>query len=345
MSDNNPYIYNPPPPPPPKSYAPNSNQNNNNNRKQRNNNQRHQTAINRNHPYNRNNTQRLGFQNNQQSNQQSQNFNYKTPSSYAQLQASIQQPVGPMPYSSNVYGTSNKKKQQNNTNSKEKKPAPAKQSKSQDNQLQKNNKLDSKSKLDNDDEEDEDDFEDEEANANPSRLIIVPGTSITLNTQQEIEEWIAERRLKWPTKARVEIKQKLLEDLRQERTAASSSQIDSNNNNNKQTTTELNEDDTPDEPTSNDSATTTTKKANPRICKYFAKNGRCLNGNRCSYLHQTGDNTNNTNNPFATQKVYKRFEAVPKLPLFQMLVRNDMENENRKILGFIEYLYLQGKLN
>lgn len=343
MSDN-PYIYNPPPPPPPKSYSPNSNQSNNNsnNRRQRNNNQRNQNVLNRNHPYNRNNGQRPGYHNNQQLNQQNKNPNYNIPSSYAQLQASIQQPAGPMPYSTNVYGTSNKTTQQSNTN-KDKKPTQAKQNKTQKTQSQKNSKPNTMPKPDNDEEEEDDDnFEDEEANANPSRLIIVPGTSITLNTQQEIEEWIAERRQKWPTKERIEIKQKLLEDLRQERQTPS--HIDPDSNNKPMITENKQEQDTPEEPTTtNDS---TVKKANSRICKYFAKNGRCLNGNKCSYIHQhSGDNTTNTNNPFATQKVYKRFEAVPKLPLFQMLVRNDMENENRKILAFIEYLYLQGKLN
>ena len=141
---------------------------------------------------------------------------------------------------------------------------------------------------------------------NAARSIIVPGTSISLNTAQEIEEWIKERRKKWPTTARVEAK------LREQQVTASASA----------------------------KAGSSTDNTRPKgVCKFFARSGRCNNGAQCRFEHSrpaASDSPRNNNNKSKTE--YKLYEAHKKMPLFKMLVRNDMDKENGVVLDFIEFL-------
>lgn len=173
--------------------------------------------------------------------------------------------------------------------------------------------LNSKDNHDNNDEEVDDEEELGKTGTqdqNAARSIIVPGTSISLNTAQEIEEWIKERRKKWPTTARVEAK------LREQPATASAK------------------------------AGSSTDNTRPKgVCKFFARSGRCNNGAQCRFEHSRPvasdsprNNNNNNKSGKSSKTEYKLYEAHKKMPLFKMLVRNDMDKENGVVLDFIAFL-------
>lgn len=216
-------------------------------------------------------------------------------------------------------------------------------------------------------EDEEEDYDDEEraaaaaAASAAGRSVVVPGTSITLNTAAEIEKWVAERRKRWPTQGRIDAKEKLLERVKSDRRGGAAAAPAS---------TPREDGDAAAVP--GDSAPSSTSltaavaaapqasagRANAtRVCKYFARKGRCNNGARCPYLHTSPSSAQQTNVPgsggstsgadsfsYAAQKRYRRYDAAPRLPLFQMMVRNDLQRENGKLLDLIEYLYMRDKL-
>lgn len=125
-------------------------------------------------------------------------------------------------------------------------------------------------------------------------------SKISLNTEQEIQAWIAARKKNWPTESRVKEKARLEAQHKQ-------------------------------------NAPDTLPKEKPqgnaqRQCKFFAA-GKCKNS-QCRFAHITGSDSK----PLERPKKYKLYEAPKKMPLFKMLVRNEMEVENRQIMEFIEYI-------
>lgn len=157
-----------------------------------------------------------------------------------------------------------------------------------------------------------------------NRTVIIPGTSISLNTKEEIEAWIQERKKKWPTTARVEAKQAAAAAERAQRESergnSSSGQGDTNSN--------------------------STKKPQ-MVCKFYKRNKKCLNGDKCRFSHQLADDPNSASTPGKgsfSNKRYTLYEAPTKMPLFKMLVRNDLDLENKPVLEFIEYLALNNKI-
>jgi len=157
----------------------------------------------------------------------------------------------------------------------------------------------------------------------PSRDVVVvepnSNSKISLNTEQEIQAWIAERKRRWPTEARVQAKKELEEKQRKERQA----KADSNNNiQNKPPSTGGNK---------------SKQQRTPGTCRHFLA-GRCHNAN-CRFLHPSPDQIQQKQGQTAAAgKVYKLYEAPKKMPLFKMLVQNDLNDENKKVMSFIEYL-------
>lgn len=189
--------------------------------------------------------------------------------------------------------------------------------------------------------ESEDEMDEEAAAAaaaqSGKRTIVVPGTAITLNTREEIDRWIAERRKKWPTDARVEKRKRILERVRGEKQGANPRKPENAST------------------MSNESAGSVPESTAKRVCKYFTRSGRCSHGTRCNFAHITGSggnrgsNNSNSSNSRAGEsashtKVYKRFEVQPQLPLYLRMMRSDMEKENEDILNLIEYMYEHNKI-
>ncbi|KAK9454170.1 nuclear fragile X mental retardation-interacting protein 1-domain-containing protein [Dipodascopsis uninucleata] len=144
-----------------------------------------------------------------------------------------------------------------------------------------------------------------------SQIITIPGTNISLQTQEDIAKWISERRKNWPSVKRMEEKAKEEEEKKQRLSDAK-------------------------EMGSNRSATDQSSMAiASNICKYYWKNGRCNRGDRCSFKHEQ---------PLGSFKIYKRFEKPKSMSLFKRLVQNDWDQENDRILDFIIYLVETGKV-
>ncbi|KAG7899317.1 hypothetical protein KL935_003627 [Ogataea polymorpha] len=82
-----------------------------------------------------------------------------------------------------------------------------------------------------------------------SKLIAIPGTNIVLNSEEEIQKWIEERRKNWPTNKRVQEKKSLQKEQAQAK---------------------------PNE------------QRNRRVCRFWQNSRNCKNGAKCRFLHESG---------------------------------------------------------
>lgn len=134
--------------------------------------------------------------------------------------------------------------------------------------------------------------------------IFIEGTTITLQTEEDIAKWIEERRKRWPTKKNVEAKLK-------ERAGAKAEE-----------------------------AAPPPKQA---VCKFFARNGKCKFGAKCKNLHEAGGSKNSATKLVNGIKVhlperYKK-DVSDSGSLFTKLVQRDLyEHENNTVLAFLQYL-------
>ena len=185
------------------------------------------------------------------------------------------------------------------------------------------------------------------ATTSTKKVVAIPGTNITLQTEEDIAKWIEERKKNWPTKANVERKQQLKEEKRKtNETQRLKRQLEENG----------------------DAATPQDNKRSKTICRFFEQYGKCKYGNRCKNIHEVV-NPRDDPNPIATKfnnslTHYKRqlngiTILVPKLysnrtentatsksSLFKHLISQDqMKNENSLVIDFIRYLDDKGLIN
>ena len=174
-----------------------------------------------------------------------------------------------------------------------------------------------------------------EGQNNSNEPVFIPGTNITLNTEEDIKKWIEERKKKWPSRRNIEEKEK----LRQEQGITSSNSKKRNNES---------------------SASQNTKKPK-NICKFYQNNKRCKFGNKCKNVHETttsgggkpGQNTKTINNILVVipqrfkNELYVNEKDTNAHPLlFKMLVQKEhFENENSKVLEFLEFLNEKGLMD
>ncbi|OBA24315.1 hypothetical protein METBIDRAFT_19983, partial [Metschnikowia bicuspidata var. bicuspidata NRRL YB-4993] len=151
--------------------------------------------------------------------------------------------------------------------------------------------------------------------------VFIEGTNISLQTEEDIARWIAERRKKWPTRKNVEAKTQDQKEKAPEK---------------EQLLSKLN------------------------ICKFYARNKRCKFGTKCRNVHESGTGQNHqataSQNTSSTRKMingvlvnipqrYKK-EVQGAGSLFTKLVQRDLyEHENNVIVDFIQYLDSQGVIN
>ncbi|KAI5966072.1 hypothetical protein CANMA_003318 [Candida margitis] len=177
------------------------------------------------------------------------------------------------------------------------------------------------------------------------KAVAIPGTNITLQTEEDIAKWIEERKKNWPTKANVERKQQLKEAKRKlhQQNTRSKRPLDGN-------------------------GTQENNKRSKTICRFFQQYGKCKYGNNCKNIHEI-PNAHDDPNPIATKfqnslTHYKRklngvTILVPKLysnrtentttsksSLFKHLISQDqIKNENSLVIDFIRYLDDKGMIN
>lgn len=160
----------------------------------------------------------------------------------------------------------------------------------------------------------------EEPKAQTSAPVYIPGTTITLQTEEDIAKWIAERKKKWPTKANIEKKQqsKIVETIDRKR--------------------------------KNDDTTKPDNKKRRTVCKFFKQNRKCRFGTECKNLHELNP-APPANTKFHYTKTINNIPVlIPKLyanrqdtALFKNLVQRDQsEHENSTILDFIQFLDQKG---
>ncbi|KAK9368930.1 hypothetical protein V1509DRAFT_621919 [Lipomyces kononenkoae] len=165
--------------------------------------------------------------------------------------------------------------------------------------------------------EEDEDVDDEAAlgwhPATSAPTITIPGTTISLQTEEDIAKWINDRKKNWPTERRIhekedELRRKQIEEEEDRKVKEKLQEEKINQESN--------------------------MFANANICKFFAKTGRCNRGSKCQFSHERLANTSSSLNA----KKYKRYGRPQNMPLFKRLVQNDWDKENEKVLDFITYL-------
>lgn len=148
--------------------------------------------------------------------------------------------------------------------------------------------------------------------------IFIEGTSITLQTEEDIAKWIEERRKKWPTRKNIQEKQAQQQ--------------------------------------SSTSAPKETTLPRRQVCKFFSRNRKCKFGAKCKNSHELANTTAQTPVRSGNIKVINGLKvAVPQrysreMPtdkssgsLFKKLVQRDLfENQNNDIMDFLLYLDARG---
>ncbi|KAM9908459.1 hypothetical protein OXX79_000376 [Metschnikowia pulcherrima] len=154
--------------------------------------------------------------------------------------------------------------------------------------------------------------------------VFIEGTNITLQTEEDIAKWIAERKKRWPTRKNVEAKlsEQKSTPPKQEQNVSKHEQVSPKQN----------------------------------ICKFYAKTKRCKFGNKCRNVHESGTSSIRTQADSATRKTingvqvnipqrYKK-EVSGAGSLFTKLVQRDLyEHENNVIIDFIQYLESKGLIS
>lgn len=143
----------------------------------------------------------------------------------------------------------------------------------------------------------------------------IQGTSVLLVTPEDIEKWRAERRLNWPTNKRVQEKQ----DKEQEQKVKKQKP--------------------------NPEEKSTKEPAGAKKCTFFAKTGKCKFGDKCRFSHDKSASTASNSSSNEPAKVYRRYQAPKKMPLYKKLFRTDIMKENETLLAFINHLNEKGLLD
>lgn len=135
-----------------------------------------------------------------------------------------------------------------------------------------------------------------------------------LEAARDVEKWIEERRKNWPGRNSANPEPEKSKSL------ACHSETEKST-----------------EATVSSSTGTSTVNLSPSLlttkpCNFFLK-GNCRWGKKCKFSHDP-DTTKN-----AQPVCYKRFEPPSNKSLFKLLVQNDFDKENEKVLDFILYLY------
>lgn len=146
----------------------------------------------------------------------------------------------------------------------------------------------------------------------------IPGTNITLETEEDIAKWIADRKRNWPSKSNIDRKQ-------QERAKRPA-----------------------EEPTPETKAVPPAKRGR-QVCRFFQQHGKCKFGAKCKNVHELAEQTaayyRQTINGIDV-RIPKLYSNRTKTPLFHSLVQQDHDqHENDRVLKFIQQLDQHGLID
>lgn len=139
--------------------------------------------------------------------------------------------------------------------------------------------------------------------AKPAEPIYIEGTSISLQTDEDIAKWIEERKKNWPTRKNIAAKAERLLLM------------------------------APSQPEKS------AERKKP-VCRFFAKSGRCKFGNKCKNSHENNADSSAKVINGVTIKVPQRYKnSASGGSLFKNLVQRDLfQHENELVLDFVKYL-------
>lgn len=149
----------------------------------------------------------------------------------------------------------------------------------------------------------------------PEEPIFIEGTTISLQTEEDIAKWIEERKKNWPTRKNVEAKLKNQLEKKEEKNE---------------------------------------KPKKQNVCKFFARNRKCRFGNKCKNLHEAANLVQSNPNSrvrvingieVAVPQRYKN-DPNDNKSFYKKLVQKDLyEHENNKVLDFLLWLDQEGKID
>lgn len=162
--------------------------------------------------------------------------------------------------------------------------------------------------------------------------VYIPGTHITLDTEEDIARWIAERKRRWPTQKNIEAKKQA--HLASEGPGGLAKRAI----------------DGPSGPA---------KRAHTaRACQFFQQNKKCRFGAKCKNLHEAPTAAPPTSAASVVKTIRgiavnipQRFKSEfynsdPTLGAFsRMLVQKEQFDENDKVLAFLEFLNARGMVD
>lgn len=157
----------------------------------------------------------------------------------------------------------------------------------------------------------QEDVEDEEKPG--SGPVTISGTNIVLATEEDIAQWIAERRKKWPTKKNIELRTQQQKSAKLEKKR----------------------------PAPDQNTLSASKRSKP-LCRYFLANGTCRFGAKCKNVHEQARVTDT----YYTKDINGVAVKIPKVysnragtAFTDLLVQqHHIEHENGKVIDFVKKL-------
>ncbi|GAO47237.1 hypothetical protein SAICODRAFT_8793 [Saitoella complicata NRRL Y-17804] len=181
-----------------------------------------------------------------------------------------------------------------------------------------------------------DDLDEEAASSTTLRAsgVTIPGTTISLDTPEDIAAWIAERKKKWPSASRVAEKDAERQQMVEAR---------------KRKAEEEGVDGAGGGGGDEESGGGAKKARDERVCVFFQR-GRCRKGRHCHYKHERGgQNPNPTSSgpnkgqgPNQSGGKVEAFRKGGRKSLYERLLEQDRERENGLLLQAICFLVDNG---
>ncbi|KAG7731090.1 hypothetical protein KL948_003370 [Ogataea haglerorum] len=141
-----------------------------------------------------------------------------------------------------------------------------------------------------------------------SKIIAIPGTNIVLDSEEDIQKWIEERRKNWPTNKRI-----------QEKNNMQTKQAQAN----------------PSGP------------QNRRVCRFWQNSRNCKNGAKCRFLHESGPQRPRQLPNHKVKQIQGLSVQIPQRftplvhkgrSLHNLVAEREMLDENVRLLGIFKKL-------